>query len=127
MSLIYIVDADPDIRRSLSEIVRGVGHESRAFGAGREALEAIEAQEERTPDLIGCDIDMADIDGIEFLIRLYGLEPGLPVVAVSGGDHPSGEQALENARNLGAVATLTKPFSGSEAEEAVDAALGSEG
>jgi len=107
MARILIIDDEPSIRDTLDRILRLDGHEVEKAADGRHALEAVAA---RPPDLVITDIYMPEMDGIEFLLSLTEAAPDIPVVAISGGAVASAGFVLEDAAQLGAVATLAKPF-----------------
>jgi len=67
---------------------------------------------------------MPERDGFELLRELRRTTPGLKVVAISGGGQVESSEYLLLARELGAVATLSKPFRPSELLQAVADALG---
>ncbi len=53
---------------------------------------------------------MPTMDGIELLLKLVEQRPGLKVIAISGGGLFPKHELLEDARLLGAVDILEKPF-----------------
>jgi CheY-like chemotaxis protein len=69
------------------------------------AAEALEAARSQRYGIAVLDVGMAPMDGIELAARLRALQPGLPIVFLTGslsGDY-------ERARTAGAVAVLQKP------------------
>ena len=68
------------------------------------------------------DILMPDMDGIEVIMGIHKIDPGLPIIAMSGMSSNS-PLYLETARQLGVHRTLAKPFPMVEFFEAVDAVL----
>ena len=71
-------------------------------------------------DLVMLDIHMPDTDGIEVLVQLRGLAPGLPVIVMSGGDQTSRLDLLADAKLLGAWAVLRKPYTLDRSARACD-------
>ncbi len=120
MARVLIIDDDPNILRSVAEILEEEGHEVREAGDGKSALELVA---DGAPDLIVSDMYMPEMDGIELLIRLRTDHPGTPVVAMSGGGYMAKEELLRNASMLGAVAVLEKPFTVERLIEVVNQAL----
>ncbi len=120
MARLLIIDDDPNILRSVTEILKGEGHEVREAGDGKSALELIA---DGSPDLILSDMYMPEMDGIELLIRLKADHPGTPMVAMSGGGYMAKEELLRNASMLGAVAVLEKPFTIEQLLDVVNRAL----
>ncbi len=107
MARVLIIDDDPAVRDALGKILLLDGHEVEKAADGRSALTVVA---KRPPDLVITDIYMPEMDGIEFLLGLSEAAPDIPVVAVSGGAAAPAGFVLEDASQLGAVATLAKPF-----------------
>jgi CheY-like chemotaxis protein len=91
-----------------------------AVGDGREALTALQEAETH---LIITDINMPGTDGIELMTAVRKEHGAVPVIAVSGGGVMPGGLLLGSARQLGAFATLAKPFELAELATLVAAAL----
>jgi CheY-like chemotaxis protein len=120
MSRIVIVDDEPGIRRSLRAVLARAGYDV------HEAADGLEGQRlcrELDPDLVITDIQMPGADGIQTIAALRAWAPGLPIIAISGGDQTARLGVLSSAGLLGAVTTLRKPFSVAEVLAAVAAAL----
>jgi two-component system response regulator FixJ len=115
--LILIVDDDPDVRDSLVVLLEQLGYLCITAASGHEALEVITVS---SPDLVLADVFMPEGDGIELQMQLQARRPDLPVIVMSGGGDMVRLDMLYVARNLGAVATLTKPFTRPELEQALD-------
>lgn len=107
MAQVLIIDDDPAVRGVLRTMLTREGHSVREE-AGAEAALALLAKER--PDVIISDMYMPEMDGIEFLIWLEGIAPEVPVIAISGGGHAGKTHVLDDARELGAAGTLSKPF-----------------
>jgi len=75
-------------------------------GAARDGAEALELVEQLKPDVVTCDLIMAEMDGISFLKEQMGRRP-LPVLIVSIANE-SGELALA-ALDAGAIDFVQKP------------------
>ena len=121
MQRIMIIDDEPSIRRSLGIILSRSGY--RAFEAC-DGLDGLRLCREHEPDLVITDIHMPGADGIETIAGLRAWRPGLPIIAMSGGDQSAKLDLLASAGILGAVSTLRKPFTMAEILEAVRLALG---
>jgi len=115
MAQILVVDDDPSVRSVLRRMLTREGHEVIEEGGAEGALARLATAR---PDVIISDMYMPEMDGIEFLIHLEGVAPEVPVIAISGGG-PSGgpRHVLQDARELGAAATLSKPFTHDELHE----------
>lgn len=62
------------------------------------------------PDLVVTDILMPNREGIETIIEMKRLRPSVKILAISGGGRIGVPDFLEIAAQLGADATLPKPF-----------------
>jgi DNA-binding NarL/FixJ family response regulator len=78
---------------------------------------------EHVPDIVITDLVMPEKEGMETIVEVRKRWPGVRVVAISGGGYMSASAYLTMASRLGAVKTLSKPFSNRELMAAVDDAL----
>ncbi len=103
---ILIVDDEADIRELVSGILEDEGHATRLARDSNEALQAIE---ERRPNLVILDIWLqgSRLDGLEVLSIVRRTYPELPVVIISG--HGNIETAV-TAIKRGAYDYIEKPF-----------------
>lgn len=104
-STILVVDDETSILQSLEGILSDEGFEVILAQSGAEALNKIE---DLIPDLVLLDIWMAEMDGIETLVKIKEAYPYLQVVMMSG--HGSIETAVK-ATKLGAYDFIEKPLS----------------
>jgi CheY-like chemotaxis protein len=121
MASILVIDDERAVRESLAKILRREGHEVRTAADGAEGLRM---WREQGAAVVILDIHMPGFDGIEILVQLRALQPLLPVIVISGGDQTHTLGLLADAKLLGAVRALAKPFSLSELTAAVNHALG---
>jgi CheY-like chemotaxis protein len=121
MASILVIDDERAVRDSLAKILRREGHEVRTAASGEEGLRM---WREQGAAVVILDIHMPGFDGIEMLVQLRALEPLLPVIVISGGDETHTLGLLGDAKLLGAVRALAKPFSLGEITAAVNHALG---
>ena len=106
-SRVLVVDDEPGIRESLSDILDDEGYEAEAVASGEECLELLD---EKTFHVVLLDIWLPTIDGIETLERIQQIDPNRrPVVVVISG-HGTIETAVR-ATKLGALDFLEKPLS----------------
>ncbi len=104
--LVLVADDEPDTTDLIRDALRAEGFRVTVARDGQEALEALE---QRRPDVLLLDIMMPKLSGFEVL-EAIGRSPrlrGLPVVLLSaGGDDADRQRGLE----LGARRFLSKPF-----------------
>jgi FixJ family two-component response regulator len=114
--IVFIVDDDGRIREALGELLESHGLRAMAFGSAREYLAA---QKPNLPACLVLDVELPDINGLEFQSQLgQGEHP--PIVFITGhGDIPSSVLAMKR----GAVDFLTKPFSDEQLLEASRSAI----
>lgn len=104
-----IVDDSPTMRALLTGLLRR-DPEIEVVGAARDAHMAREMVRELDPDVITLDIEMPQMNGLEFLDRLMRLRP-TPVVMCSSLTGKGAEATLR-ALELGAVDCFAKPEGG---------------
>lgn len=104
MADILVIDDEPQMRQLLVRILWAAGH---AVHEARDGREGIALFNRVRPALVITDILMPDKEGIETIRELHAKAPKIPVLAISGGDHPTYMRA---ATELGATAALAKPF-----------------
>ena len=109
---IFIVDDDPAVRDSLSQIVRAIGLEVRLFESAEHFLK------DYRPGGPGClvlDVRMSGMDGITLYEKLVANDIGIPTIVITGhGDVSLSVRAMKN----GVVDFFEKPC---EPEQLIDA------
>jgi DNA-binding NtrC family response regulator len=120
MARILVIDDEAEIRRVLRGALEMGGHEVLEASHGNEALRLHRS----TPaELVITDIFMPEIDGFEVIMALRRDDPKLKVIAISGGGRLRHMAVLQSAEQLGAFATLKKPFDLDAMLETVNQAL----
>jgi FixJ family two-component response regulator len=116
-AVVFVVDDDPSIRRSLETLLRSVGLDVRVFSS---ALEFMQAER---PDAAGClvlDVRLPGMSGLAFQEELAKTGVALPIIFVTGhGDVPMTVRAMK----AGAAEFLTKPFDDQVLLDAIHAAI----
>ena len=113
---ILIVDDDPRLREVVRYALSQAGFRVREAGDGRAALQAID---ERLPDLVVLDVVMPELDGVEVCRRIRQTS-SVPVVFLSSkGEEVDRVLGLE----LGGDDYLSKPFSPRELVSRIKAVL----
>ena len=105
---IVLVDDDPDVVRSLARLLTAAGYVVVQATNGAEAMRMW--REGKVGDLVILDLFMPEQDGLETIVELHIHSPDIPIIAISGGGPAGRIEALEDAKRLGAVAALRKPF-----------------
>ena len=111
MQRVLIIEDDPAMSEYMSEVLRRAGFEVSTAFNGMTGLEALRSS---PPDVAILDIFMPEKDGLEVLIDIRRTAPELNVVITSGKQHLLSGSSLSLAEQLGASATLAKPFSPKE-------------
>ena len=102
--MVFIVDDDPDVRDSLSRLVRAAGFEVECF-EGADAFLA-DWREDR-PGCLVTDIRMPGMTGLELQERMRSEGSSIPTIVLTGhGDVPGAVRALKG----GALDFLQKPY-----------------
>jgi DNA-binding NtrC family response regulator len=115
---ILVVDDEVNICRSVEKILSKVGIHVRTALNGEDALTLLAAE---PFDAVLTDLKMSRLGGMEVLRRAKELNPGLPVVVMTG--YASVSSAVE-VMKLGAVDYLPKPFTPDEIRAIVWQVLG---
>jgi FixJ family two-component response regulator len=115
--IVFIVDDDPLVRDSVSNLLRSVDLQTRAFASASEFLR------EKRPPLPSClvlDVRLPGTSGLDFQAELARLNIHIPIIFMTGhGDIPMTVRAMK----AGAVEFLTKPFREQDMLDAVKLAL----
>jgi FixJ family two-component response regulator len=115
--VVFIVDDDSSVRRSLERLVQSVGLTAKSFASAKEFLQY------GNRDEIGClvlDVRMPEISGLELQEKMAKAGILLPIIFISGhGTVPMSVRAMK----AGALDFLQKPFDEQDLLEAVYRAL----
>ncbi|NKE44220.1 PAS domain S-box protein [Roseomonas frigidaquae] len=100
---VLLVDDAPDVLQTLGAFLSGAGYEVTRCASGDEALQVV--AEGAQLDCVVTDYAMPGLSGVDLLLRLAELRPGLPVLVVTGypGVEPLGDLPQH-------VEILRKPF-----------------
>jgi chemosensory pili system protein ChpA (sensor histidine kinase/response regulator) len=112
---VLVVDDSLSARRTLAQVISDVGLEPRTAVDG---LDAIDAIEERMPDLILLDLEMPRMNGLELAAHLRSdqLTRDIPIVMVTS---RSTAKHREQAHAAGIDAFITKPYQEDELAEQI--------
>ena len=102
---VLVVDDSAYVRKMMTQMLSRSPFVE-VIGTARDGSEALEIAAELSPDVITCDLNMPEMDGVEFVRKQMAARP-VPIVIISVAS-PSGEQVLA-ALEAGAVDFLRKP------------------
>jgi DNA-binding NtrC family response regulator len=105
MAKILVIDDEQGIRNLLDTLLRMKGHEVVLADGGRKGLELFRREH---PDVIVLDLKMPEVDGIAVLEQVRSLNPGQPVIVLTGVGTPELE---ERVYALGVSEFIHKEFS----------------
>jgi two-component system, chemotaxis family, chemotaxis protein CheY len=118
MARIMVVDDNAFMRNNLKNVLKGAGFDVCAEAS--DGVEAVATYQTAKPDLVTMDITMPNMDGVQALKELKGLDPTAKVIMVSA----MGQEALVvEAITSGAADFVVKPFEATRVVEAVNNAL----
>ena len=101
---LLVVDDDPNLRRTLADILKVKGYEAVVASTG---AEAIAAAEHETFSLALIDLMLPDMPGLAVMERIKAISPLTEAIILTG--HASMDSAIE-ATNKGAFSYLLKPY-----------------
>ena len=115
--VVFIVDDDPSVRKSLERLLQSVGLAAKSFDSAAQFLQCSHGQE------TGClvlDVRMPEISGLELQEKMLKAGILLPIVFISGhGTVPMSVRAMK----AGAMDFLLKPFDEQDLLDAVYRAI----
>lgn len=113
---VLIVDDEPPIRVLLTRWLTGWGYGVRDVGS---AVEALDVMATEPADIVLCDINMPEHDGLWLAEQLHARWPQTAVIMSTARDDP---KTVRTSRTAGAVAYVIKPFDPVMLREALDGA-----
>lgn len=106
---VLVVDDSPTMRGLITAVLSS-DPEVNVIGQAGDALEAREAIKRLNPDVVTLDIEMPNMNGLDFLEKIMTLRP-MPVIMVSTMTHRGAEATLA-ALEIGAFDCVGKPAPG---------------
>lgn len=101
--MIFVVEDEPTLRRSVADYLAAADHQVEAFGDAEGALAAAEKQ---PPDVAVCDLQLPGMNGLELIEKLTDVDPGIVRIAMTA--HSSVQSAVR-AMRAGCYEYLEKP------------------
>lgn len=115
--IVFIVDDDASVRRSLSRLLTAMGFQTETFGSAEDFL--TRKRYEGVCCLV-LDVRMPGLTGIDLQNELARADYSIPIVFITGhGDIPMGVDAIKR----GAIDFLPKPFDDERLLNAVTSAI----
>ena len=121
MARVLVIDDDLNVRRLLRNMLEKKGHEIVEALDGDEGLRYYRLQR---ADLVITDILMPAEDGLSTINEIRRESPDAKIIAISGGGERGDLDFLSQAEDLGALRTISKPFTVEEVLGAVNDVLG---
>jgi CheY-like chemotaxis protein len=105
MTKILVIDDEQGIRNLLDTLLRRKGYDVVLAESGRQGLELFRRER---PDVIVLDLKMPEMDGLTVLRQIQNLDPGKPVIILTGAGTAEAERQV---RALGVTEYVEKEFS----------------
>jgi len=102
--IVLCVDSEPRVQKFYEGTLSGKEWDVITASNGIEALETVEF---KNPDLIITELNLPEMDGVEFIQTLKESNQNIPVIVVSSVSEKEGKPKVEN---LGIKKYLCKPF-----------------
>jgi len=116
-SLVYVIDDDESMRRSIKRLLKAHGFEAETFPSADDFLSLDCA---KRPACLVLDLSLPGMSGIDLQKEMERRKLDFPIVFITGhGDIPMSVEAMKG----GAVDFLPKPFSAKALLEAVELAM----
>lgn len=101
--IVYVVDDDPSVRRSLARLIRSEGFRVETFAQAQDFLDRKEGTD---PSCLVLDVNLPGLSGLDLQRELSSRGYSMPIVFITGyGTIPMSVQAMKG----GAVEFLEKP------------------
>ncbi|HNX52638.1 MAG TPA: response regulator [Pontiellaceae bacterium] len=108
MGNLLIIEDDLSVQQMFKQFLESNGF---TVFCASEGLEGMNLLKQQKVDLIITDIMMPEMDGLEVIQAVQETQPGLPIIAISGGMRDVPINFLPHARKFGACRVFEKPVS----------------
>ena len=102
---ILVIDDDPTVRDALKLVFESKGYDVELAENGGDGIKTAAARLFRVAII---DLFLPDMSGLQAIKVIRAQQPEMPIVLITGNGTP---QAFADARRLGVVGLLAKPFS----------------
>jgi FixJ family two-component response regulator len=115
--IVFVVDDDKAVRKSLARLIKSVGLTVEAFSSAREFLERDPSD---GPSCLVLDVRMPGLSGLDLQKELGKMGYTIPIIFITGyGDIPMSVQTIKR----GAIDFLTKPINDQDLLDAIHRAI----
>ncbi len=114
---ILIVDDEPSVGDALKLVLESSGYEVVLVTKG---LDGIDEARAKSFGFSVVDLYLTDISGFQVISDLRNLQPQIPIILITAHGSP---QVVAEAKRLGAVGALAKPFHPAELLKVIDSHL----
>ena len=121
MAKILVIDDNETLLEVISNSLKRTGHQSITT---KHTYNIEKILNQSKFDLVVTDIIMPDKEGIEIIMYLRKNYPEIKIIAISGKKISDNLDLLDIAKNIGADATLLKPFLTEDLVALIDSILG---
>jgi PAS domain S-box-containing protein len=118
---VLVVDDDPDVSRSVREILEDEGCKVVVSHSGTEALSELDRQ---AVDLVLSDVVMPDMDGYQLFRKLQSTRPDLPIVLMTAYYYDKDHVLKRSAANGLKDVIFKKPIKPARLIQLIDARIG---
>ncbi len=117
---ILIVDDSSTMRKIVMRTLRQAGYDGEDVVEAGDGVEGLAKLDEGDVDLIFSDVNMPNMNGLDFVKSIRERENSTPVVMVTT---EGSDDAMQNAIDLGASGYVVKPFTADKLKEVLDRVL----
>jgi len=115
--VVFVVDDDKEVRKSLGQLIEAVGFNVGTFASGQELLDSFDFD---CPGCLVLDVRMPGMSGLRLQDKLSENRNRLPVIFITGhGDVSTATEAFKG----GAVDFIEKPFSDQKLLDSINKAI----
>jgi len=114
MANVLIVDDSSTMRKIISRSLRQAGLPVDDIFEAGDGIEGLNVLGDKSVDLILSDINMPNMDGLEFIKQVRGNGNSVPIVMITT---EGGEDIIKEALSSGASASIKKPFTPDQLNE----------
>ena len=114
---ILIVDDEPSVGDALRLVLESNGYEVVLVTNG---MDGIDQARKRRFGFSVVDLFLTDISGFQVITDIHNLQPEIPILLITAHGSP---QVFAEAKKLGAIGALSKPFPPAEILKLIDSHL----